>query len=525
MTNQALQFSDTDDSQATALELGLHQLAWQIAPPAAAAADGASAQPVDEPMLPVVQDDDDLDRVLRDYFKITLPNVRACESHGTPWAAFHDAFFARSPVSVWKASRGFGGKSFTLALLAEVEALFLRADVTVLGGSGEQSKRVLESMMKLWEVDTAPRKCLRGNPGAEVQTMIWGNKIKALQASQSSVRGPHPQRMRCDEVDEMRVGILRSALGQPMSKGWVLSQVVLSSTHQYPNGTMTWALQQAAEKGWKVYEWCLHETMEPHGWLSLAEVARKQAVMTKLDWDTEVLLQEPTAVGRAIDQDKVRAAFRRDLALEEPVAGGSYSTGGDWAKKVNHTVIVTIRDDVKPARVVAIKRTQKRPWPDMVADYDGQAKAYGSRNTHDNTGIGGVIHDLLNVEAEPFNMVGRQRAELLSEYVAAIENGDLEWPEDPDNEALAAARSEHVYCTRDDLYKGTKDGTGTCHLPDTISAAALAWRACQQTVAAGQMKQPDMPGTTGGQLMQQGVQRGRMSGFIMGQRRPGGPSR
>lgn len=516
-----LRLDSGDDTQATAVEIGLSQLAWQIAPPAASSAAPDSQDKPD--LLPTVKDDDDLDRVLRDFFQIKLPNVAVCQGHVTPWVAFHDAFFARVPVSVWKASRGFGGKSFTLALLALAEGIFLRADVTVLGGSGEQSKRVLESTSKLWEVDTAPRQVLAGNPGSEVQRLIWGNKIKALQASQSSVRGPHPQRMRCDEVDEMRVPILRSALGQPMSKGWVLSQVVLSSTHQYPNGTMTWALKEAAAKGWQVCEWCLHETMEPHGWLSLAEVERKKAVMTTADWETEVELQEPSAVGRAFDQDKVREAFRADITLEEPVDGALYSTGADWAKKVNHTVPVTIRYDVTPARVVAIQRTQKRPWPDMVKDFDSQAERYPGNAIHDNTGIGGVIHDLITVDAEPFNMVGRQRAELLSEYIAAIEKGDLIWPQDPTNDALAAAKSEHVYATREDIYKGTKDGSGSAHLPDTISAAALAWRGCRQVKAAGQMQAPQPATTTGGQLLQQGVRRGRLSGYVLGNRHGHGP--
>lgn len=491
----------------TAYEVATEEFLWSIRPP-----DGETQGPSTTD-LPAVVDDDDLDRVLRDYFDVKIPNVKCCENHSTPWAAFHDAFFARSAISVWKASRGLGGKSFTLSALTMVEALFLRADVNILGGSGEQAKRVLESIGSLWAQPSAPKQCLMGEPGSQKQRMTWGNKIVALMASQTSVRGPHPQRLRLDEVDEMKLTILDSALGQPMSKGWIQSQVVLSSTHQYPDGTLTQMLKRAAAKGWPVFEWCYRENLEPHGWLSLAEVARKRAILTELMWNTEIELQEPSAEGRAFDTEKVDLSFRPDVPLEEPHDEGRYATGADWAKKKNHTVVVTIRRDVKPMRVVAVSREQKKPWPDMISVFDGRVKSYGGTAAHDNTGLGQVVHDLLTVDAEPFDMVGRQRSELLSEYIKAVENGDLEWPRDDTNTALQAAYSEHKYATREDIYKGSKDGTGTHHLPDTVSAGALAWRAANTPEAVGTMQQPNDPAT--GHL-QQAPERGRLSNYMAG---------
>lgn len=484
-----------------AFEQGIRNgLCWPIAPPEEAdttpAADAADALD-----LPTIQDGDDLDRFLRDRLNIKLPNTRCCSGHSTPHQAFHDAFFAVHPISVWKGSRGFGGKTFTLSALALSEALLLRADVNILGGSGEQSKRVVETVGGLWELPTAPRKALLSEPGAQKQKLVWGNRIVALMASQTSVRGPHPQRLRLDEVDEMKLAILDSALGQPMSKGWIQFQVVMSSTHQYADGTMTEVLKRARAKGQPVYEWCYRENLEPHGWLSLAEVERKRAVLTTAMWETEIELQEPTSEGRAIDTDKVEAAFRADLPiLEAPVQEGAYAHGADWAKKKNHTVVVTIRKDVRPMRVVAVKRTNKEPWPAMAGYLDERMQAYGGTGTHDNTGIGQVVHDILKHPSEPFNMVGRARADLLSEYIAAVEKGDLVWPKAESHDtteegrALQAAYSEHKYATRDDVYKGSKDGSTKHHLPDTISAAALAWRAASQTVAASSVKQ-DPSGT------------------------------
>ncbi len=494
----------------TAYERGINDLVWAIHPPTTAQRIDGGGEDDTPILLPVITDDKDLDQALDHYFGIRLPNKKCCKNHRTPWEAFHHAFFAIDPIAVWKGSRGFAGKSYTLAGLSLAEGLFLRADVNVLGGSGVQAKRILESMKRLWDHGNAPRRALRGDPGTEKQTFIWGNSIQALMASQKSVRGPHPQRLRMDEIDEMKLDLLDAALGQPMAKGWVQSHTVLSSTHQYPDGTMTEVLKRAKDRGWPFYEWCYRETLEPHGWLSLAEVERKRAVLTVAMWDTEIEGQEPSSEGRAIDTAKVEAAFRADLKLEDPltiekadpkgqlvtVVVGVYGTGADWAKKKNFTVIITIRKDVKPMRVVSIERVQREPWPTMAGYLDRRINIYGGTSVHDNTGLGQVVHDLLNHNSEPFDMVGRQRAELLSEYVAAIEQGDLLWPRADDNDktpaglALLAAYGEHKYATREDLYKGSKDGSSKYHLPDTISAGALAWRAASQAVAAGVTQPP-----------------------------------
>jgi hypothetical protein len=115
----------------TAEDRGHDAFLWTVAPPTVTTQETISDE---QRPLPVIATDEDLDAFLLDFFNVRLPNVR-CAGHSAPWHAFHDAYFARSPVSVWKASRGFGGKSFTLALLGLTEALTLRADVNILGGS------------------------------------------------------------------------------------------------------------------------------------------------------------------------------------------------------------------------------------------------------------------------------------------------------------------------------------------------------------------------------------------------------
>ena len=162
--------------------------------------------------------DRDLLAFVEETFGLRIPAVACCPEHVAPAQAFCDAYFSRADVAVWKASRGFGGKSTLLALLALTEAITRPADVTVLGGSAQQSERVLEAMTRLWRAPKAPAYLLDSPPAVRKTRFVWGNTITALAASQAAVRGPHPQRLRIDEVDEMLLAVLDAAHGQPMDR-------------------------------------------------------------------------------------------------------------------------------------------------------------------------------------------------------------------------------------------------------------------------------------------------------------------
>lgn len=433
---------------------------------------------------------------LRQYVWLTtgvrIPDVRVCPHHTTPWRAFADAYFARSTVAVWKGSRGFGGKTFLLALLGKTEGETLKVDVTVLGGSGEQSRRVLEAGDRFWRWPNAPRHLLSSDPGAHTVRFRWGNTIRALQASQRSARGAHPQRLRLDEVDEMALPIFDAAMGQPMegARG-VPVQTVASSTHQNPNGTMTEILKRAAEKGWPVYEWCWRESVAGGaGWLAETEVAAKRRDVTDLMWLTEYELQEPTAADRAINTEAVERLFVRELGefqgrdgelieIEAPQAGRRYVHGVDWAKAVDWTIITTVRVDLFPAVVVAWERLGRREWPDMVDRFRQRVARWKGIGRHDGTGIGSVVEDYLPAEwkattgargeaipgiVEPVILVGATRSGLFAEYIAEIEHGGIVAPR------IDWMRREHLYVRHKDL-------TGGGHPPDSFVAGALAERA------------------------------------------------
>jgi hypothetical protein len=424
------------------------------------------------PPEPLPQDVAELAEAAYRLTGIRVPDRAVCPGHAAPLTALAAAFFARSPMTVWHASRGFGGKTTLMALLGHLETVLLGADVTILGGSGQQSQRVHEAQSAFWRYHAAPVGLLDGEPTRYETRLTNGGRTTALMASSRSVRGGHPQRLRLDEADEIKLEILDASLGQTMMQGGIAAQTVMSSTHQYADGTMTEILKRSAERGWPVYRWCWRESLQPHGWLDPAEVERKRGEVPAAMFLAEYDLQEPSPESRAIQPEMVDAMFKAELGtfggrpgeaieIEPPQQGATYATGADWAKDRDWTVVTTFRTDVRPMRLVAYQRDGRRPWPHMVSILDARSSRFPGPATHDGTGLGDVVDDLLTTEATGLKLVGRARSDLLSDYVKAIENGELEAPR------IEHPYGEHKYATLQDLY-------GSGHLPDSICAGALA---------------------------------------------------
>lgn len=447
------------------------------------------------------QDDDELWHYLRVVWGMTIPRVAVCPHHQAPFDALAHAYFAKSPIAIWKASRGFGGKSTLMGTLCAVEAATLGAQITVLGGSASQSQRVHEVTQERWLYHRAPADLVDGDPTKYMTRLKNGAWIIALMASQKSVRGPHPQRLRMDEVDEMELDIFESAQGQPMNGRGLKAQTVVSSTHQYPDGTMTELLKRANEKGWPVFQWCWREsvgTEDNPGWLSMEEVERKRLEVSSRMFDVEYDLQEPSFDGRAIDTAFVDAMYDMSLGMfkgdvdeyiriEQPDPEGTYVTGVDWAKEQDYTIMRTFRTDVNPWVEVAFLRTGRKPWPAMVADLDRILDDYGGLCAHDATGIGNVVDDLIKTErhrVRPIVLRGRDRETTFTEYIAGIEQDALRCPR------IEYAYNEHKYVTQADLY-------GSGHPPDTFIAGALAWslrrRAYKINVRPGSLTRTNSP--------------------------------
>jgi len=433
---------------------------------------------------------EELHALVQALWGVSLPRVAVCPGHTSPFDAFSEAFFGnRTNWVLWYGSRGTG-KSYMLAILALTKASALDIDVTLLGGSMAQSQNVQDHVAGLLRHPRAPLYAIERNITTIVEFKA-GNWIKPLPASQRTVRGPHPHMTLLDEIDEMDKPIYDAAMGQamtrPNARGVVMPEmVVASSTWQNPTATFSKVLADARQKGMPVRTWCWREVVKspqnPDGWMDPEFIERKRMSVPAEMFRVEYELGEPSGTSRAFDLNAVdRSVVERrpvqehhkpydDLWVwEDPVPWGMYATGADWAKEEDRTVITTFRIDVEPATLVRLRSMNRRPWPEMIEEFNRTVADYQGMSAHDATGIGNVVGDLIDERTTKMVMVGRDRTLMLTQYISAVERGAYSFPD-----TAVQFVHEHRTTSVDSVYNF---GSTKVHLPDMVASAALAHRA------------------------------------------------
>ena len=275
--------------------------------------------------------------------KFRLPAPALCENHHSPldvlWAVYSDEI----DFAIIQAMRG-SGKTFLLAALAYLETVFKpNCGVTILGGSLEQSQKAVKYLIDFWDLPDAPRYMLKnGTVAGRGYDLSNGSWVAALAASQKSVRGPHPQKLRLDEVDEMDQAIFDAALGQPKAGFGIKDQVVASSTLHNPFGMMASLIDNRHERGATLYQWCVEEVRCPRGFWTDEELERRKRQITEAMWEAEYLLLRPSMAETVFNFELVEKAWERGRGIK-PEKGIS-EAGVDWG---HGTTVLHLMQDRK----------------------------------------------------------------------------------------------------------------------------------------------------------------------------------
>lgn len=296
--------------------------------------------------------------VLNNRFPFPVSDNEHCinNGHESPLDAIWDAYAEENDFLIWYAMRG-SGKTYSLSMLSWMESLFKRrCKTTVLGGSLEQSTKAVGYLQYLWDLFGTLSEnqfvsnqlelfkkdiLVNGAVAGRGYKLTNGSEVQALAASPKSVRGPHPQKLRLDELDEMEETIYNSALGQPKANYGIKDNIVISSTLHHPFGLMTKVIDERDEIGATLYQWCVYDVMEPYGFWSVEEVERRQRQMPVEMWDSEYLLKRPKVGDTVFDWGTIENAYQRGKhnTLDNTV----FPEGGiDWGYTC--TVLHVIQD-------------------------------------------------------------------------------------------------------------------------------------------------------------------------------------
>ena len=236
------------------------------------------------------------------------------------------------------------------------------------------------------------------------------------------------------------------------------------------------------------YREVLKTAENPTGWMDPDFIERKRKSVPAEMFRVEYELGEPAGGSRAFDLSKVNKYFvaldaadenhRGDddeWTFEKPNALGTYAAGADWAKEQDKTVFCVVRTDVTPRRMVYLRMWNRRPWPDMIEAFDKLCTDYQSVSAHDATGLGNVIHDMIDERTMKVLMIGRDRTNLLTEYITAVEQGVYRLPRQ------TPLFDQHKATTVEEVYS---PGRWNSHLADGVAAMAICHRAAERMAPA-----------------------------------------
>lgn len=240
-----------------------------------------------------------------------------------------DAYFEKKKNLLAMANRA-GGKTLDVAILNVLNAGFKGAGVADVAGSKQQAKKCYDYSKTFWFMDDALSKKLQGEPLMSETRLKNGAKYEILAASPTSVRSPHCPKLCMDEIEEMKEEVYVGALPIATTQNGIEAQIVMTSTRHKPYGRMQNALDEADEKGFAVYKWCVWETMQPcthdcktcpmveyckgraknaDGYATYEDVLQQFNVNDKMTWESEHCCMKPST------EKLVYAQFDPDIHL------------------------------------------------------------------------------------------------------------------------------------------------------------------------------------------------------------------
>ena len=194
-----------------------------------------------------------------------IPSVACCPDHDAPMDFVWDFFNGDVTDALVLANRS-GGKTENTAALHLANGRWKPGFGTIhIGAIEQQAKRCYS----YYRAGLRTEHLRAYAPDPRIRETIWsnGSSIEILPGTEAQTQGPHTPLATFDEVEQGKYQPWENAKAIPQE--WVdaggkthPAQFLGMSTRQSGLGLMQRALDDAAAKGWRVYTWCVIETID-----------------------------------------------------------------------------------------------------------------------------------------------------------------------------------------------------------------------------------------------------------------------
>lgn len=202
-----------------------------------------------------------LHRFIQSICGYRIPTVQVCPDHCAPFDFVADSFFDEVSKFLVIANRN-GGKTQNFGILNAIDAVCKpTCEIASVGAIEDQANKCYQYTVSILRKPYF-KHLLSKDPMISRTRLDNGAEISILPGTMSGVNGPHPQRTNFDEVELTQWKILMEFMSMAKSSKTVPSCVRITSTRKFPYGPMQRLIDEKDERNFKMYMWCIWETIE-----------------------------------------------------------------------------------------------------------------------------------------------------------------------------------------------------------------------------------------------------------------------
>lgn len=212
------------------------------------------------------RDDDELHLWLQVFTGFNIPRRVSgiCPStHVPPFGFIADQFFERITSCFGFGNRS-SGKTRMTALLNLCDLIFKPGiEIVTAGAVKDQAIRGYEYLIEFFQKEPLLQRLLAAQPTMSRTVLTNGSRIIITTCTYAGLNGPHPNKLRIDEIELVHPNYLAEGLSmtQAHPDGWK-AQDTFTSTRKVASGTVQKLLDEAEQRRVAVKAFCIWENLE-----------------------------------------------------------------------------------------------------------------------------------------------------------------------------------------------------------------------------------------------------------------------
>ena len=203
------------------------------------------------------------------FLRLVIPRESFCRrlGHTAPFTFINDMFFEKTRNAVIFANRT-GGKTTNMAVLNQLDMKFKdECNIACAGAVLKQADRMHAYFSGFHNKNKLVQSLLAKDVTKTFSLYKNDSSLEIITGSIKSFNGPHPQKVRLDEVELMDWEVLQEGLSISKSSESIIAQNIFGSTRKYATGSFQRLLDLARKGkrrhgGFRIYEWCIWEALE-----------------------------------------------------------------------------------------------------------------------------------------------------------------------------------------------------------------------------------------------------------------------